>query len=265
MKFYMLSPNTFQWKAILKGNKINDVLATIKSKEEFINEKMLPLKMDMIDSYENKKLWKGDTIFVDAITWSDDFTLGGNNPEVGAVMIISKSIKKVLENYNLPPHRFYPIDLKCDYVKEINYDYFLLQMIGDNFSKNEIVDFSKCTFIQQTRNDNGDRVTIEKYTEGIIENRVEYNEVKRNNSKKITIGSYLSKNGFELKNYFEFENEVYKYDYDVLWGVPDTIIVSEEIKKDIENLNVKNIIFSEINHNIIRSFEYEQMKNDGII
>ncbi|MEX6625614.1 hypothetical protein [Tenacibaculum salmonis] len=63
------------------------------------------------------------------------------------------------------------------------------------------------------------------------------------------------------RNKLEFKNKVYKYDYDVLWGLSGILYLSEEIKNELETVGITNGYFFPLKENMIRSFEYEQMKN----
>ncbi|WP_075340678.1 hypothetical protein [Tenacibaculum agarivorans] len=258
MNFYELSADVFQWEVKLAGKKLHEVIVPI-NEEIFIEDKELPIKMELIDSYENIGEWEGETPFVDIIRWSDDFTLGSTKPRGGALLIISNKVKKIIEKYNLPPHQFYPVEIKCKYVKETRSDYFLLHMIEDK--EGEIVDFEKCTFKQLTRNEKDEKITIETYSEGIIKSRFEFTEAKMGRNERISLHKFKDYYGDEYDNYFEYDNQVYKYNYDVLWGTPSFIFVSEEIKRHIEEEKCTNSIFTEVSHNMIRAFEYEKNKN----
>ncbi len=260
MKFYELSAKTFQWKVILTGQKSHEVLIPLK-KGKFVEEKELPLTMELIDSYEDINLWEGETPFVDILCWSSDFTLGGNCPDIGGGMsIISQQIKEVFEKYKLPPHRFYPVEMHSPHYKETRDNYFLFHMPGNGISDNEKVDYEKCTFEQVSRDQDDNRVVVASYPEGTIKSREHWLDVEMGTDPEIKIGSfehYLIP-GYDMKNGFNYVNKVYKHDYDILWGIPGMIYISEEIKKDLEAINCINSFFYETPFNMIRAFEYQQ-------
>ncbi|WP_175578626.1 hypothetical protein [Tenacibaculum aiptasiae] len=52
MKFYNFSSKVFQWDVILNSNQFSEVVGAI-NKEQFIPTQELPLKFELIDSYED--------------------------------------------------------------------------------------------------------------------------------------------------------------------------------------------------------------------
>jgi len=261
MKFYELSAKSFQWHTILERNKLHEVIVPI-NKDQFVSEKEFPLRMELVDSYKNIKEWTGETPFVDIIRWSSDFTLGGNKPKKGVCIIISEKIKKVLEKYKLPSHSFYPVEMSCKYVKEKRNDYFLFHITGSGVI-DEYVDYKKCTFNEYTRNEDDEKILVKKYPEGLIKNNKEYVDVLMQRSSVITTGSYedIDIPGEMYPNDFNYNNKVFKYNYDVLWGIPNVIYVSEEIKNELTTLDCENLFFIEIPYNMVRPFEYEENRN----
>ncbi len=260
MKFYEFSAKTFQWQIILTGQKSHEVLIPLK-KGRFVEEKELPLTMELIDSYEDINLWEGETPFVDILRWSSDFTLGGNCPDIGGGMsIISQRVKEVFEKYKLPPHRFYPVKMHSPYYKETRDNYFFFHMPGNGISDNEKVDYEKCTFEETKRNDDYNKVVVANYPEGTIKSREHWLNIKRRKDTEIKLGTYehYSMPGHKMKNRLNFVNKVYKHDYDVLWGTPSLIYISEEIKKELETIEINNGNFYKTSENMIRAFEYQQ-------
>ncbi|WP_420553140.1 hypothetical protein [Tenacibaculum aiptasiae] len=259
MKFYRLSANSFQWHAVLERNKLHKVVVPI-NKDEFIVKENYPIKMELVDAYNNIKEWKEETPFVDIIRWSNDFTIGGNQPEKAALLIINKRLKQVLEKYRLPLHRFYPVQMYCKYTKEKKDNYFLFHMIGDGVYGDENVYYEKCTFEEYTRDEDDEKVFVRKYPEGIIKSSKDYIDVKMNRSEKIALGSYedIDIPGDMYTNDFNYIDKVFKYNYDVLWGTPNVIYVSEEIKNELVALNCTNALFIEVPYNMVRPFEYKK-------
>ncbi|WP_025667558.1 hypothetical protein [Aquimarina megaterium] len=263
MKFFQFSANAFQWKVTLKENKLHEIVVPIDN-EEFISNSEFPIKMQLIDSYQNINEWKGDNAFVDVFDWSNDYTLGGNQPEKGgAFLIISNKVKIVLEKYNLPDHRFYPLEIESTCFKENRDNYFLFHMIGNGIFGDEFIDYDKCTFEEITRDEEENKVLVKKYTEGTLNSNQEFKDVKLKNSEKIILGSYEYPDipDYFMTNDFNFVNKVFKHDYDILWGAPNFIFVSEQIKNELESMPINNANFFKTNENLIRAFEYEQFKN----
>ncbi|WP_299123063.1 hypothetical protein [uncultured Tenacibaculum sp.] len=264
MKFYNFSSEVFQWDVILNSNQFSEVVGAIK-KEQFIPIQELPLKFELIDSYEDLSEWDGETPFMDIIRWSSDFTLGGNCPEKGgAGVIISEKVKKILEKYQLPPHRFYNIHMYCAYNKETRKDYYLFHIAGGKAGREDsVMDYNKCTFKELSEDEEGNRIVVNKFPEGTINTREEYVEACLGQGNIITLGSYpdLERPGKVIRNDLRFINRVFKHNVDVLWGVFNVIKISEEIKEELEKENIKGASFFELPENMIRPFEYEQMKN----
>lgn len=49
------------------------------------------------------------------------------------IRIVSPRLKAALEQFNLPPHRFYPVRVKHEFIGEER-EYFMFHLLGDNFS-----------------------------------------------------------------------------------------------------------------------------------
>ena len=264
MKFFEFYVNTFQWDAVLQRSQMRKVFLPIDN-EKWVQEEDLPIKMDLVDSYQDLSQWEGDTPFMDVIDWSSDFTIGGLTHKAGCFMIMTEKVKKVLEKYHLPPHRFYPTQLYCKYYKETRKDYFVFHMIGDGISGDEYIDYEKSTFIEYERDSEYKKIRIKKHPEGTIKSRTHSIEVELGKDKSQLLGKYKEKlaNGrINIKtNGLDFVNKVFRHDYDVLWGLPNLIYISEEIKKELEAIGVTNAGFFKTPENMIRAFEYEQNKN----
>lgn len=260
MQFFKFSPNTFQWDVNLYSNEDYKDTIVPMNENRWIKEEILPLKMRLIDAFENLDAWKGESLFVDVLRWYTNLATGDVEPDEGASMIMSKKVKEVIEKYRLPEHRFYPVLLYCKELKQSSDDYFLFHITVDNpLIGEDIIDYPKSTFVEVTEDIEGNKILVNNYPEGIIKSIAERDDLRRN-----TIGTYTIKYGSKeltFKNKLEFENKVYKYDYDVLWGLSNTLYISEEIKKELEAVSITNGSFFELKENMIRPFEYEQMKN----
>lgn len=262
MKFYEFSNEVFQWDVVLNSNQFIDVVGAI-NKEQFVPENINPLKFELVDSYENLSEWQGETPFMDVMRWSSDFTLGGNCPEKGgAGLIITEKVKKVLEKYLLPPHRFYKAHIHSAYTKQTRKDYFVFHMTGGANDDYE-VNYKKSTYKELSEDEDGNTIIVNKFPEGTLNNKEEYIEALVGRSTIIPLGSYpdLERPGKERNNWFRFINKVYKQDVDVLWGVFNSIVISQEIKEELEKVNIQNACLFEMPENIFRPFEYEQIKN----
>jgi len=263
MKFYNFRINTFQWNAVLqRGKQLRNVFVPIDN-DEWVKDEHYPVKMDLVDAYQDLSYWKGETPFMDVITWSSDFTIGGLTHKAGTLMIMSKKVKEVLEKYNLPPHRFYPTEVFCKHYKETRDDYFLFHITGNGIYGDEYIDYPKCTFAEYERDFKHKKKMIKDHPAGTITSLEHLNEVSYeegsflgNHKEKLASGEIKDR-----RNDIDFLNKVYKHDYDILWGLLNVLYVSEEIKEDLEKVGVTSGNFFPIKHNMIRAFEYEEMKN----
>ncbi len=260
MKFFEFAPNTFQWYVNLFSDDDYEHIIVPMNKNIWIKEAVLPIKMRLIDSFENLDAWKGETLFVDVLRWYTNLGTGDVEPDEGVSMIMSKKVKEVIEKYRLPEHRFYPISLYCKELNQESNDYFLFHITVDNALVGEdIIDYPKCTFVEITEDQDGNSIIVNNFPEGAIGSLEERYNLLSNG-----LGTFKRKYGSkELthKNKLEFDNKVYKYDYDVLWGQSNVLFLSEEIKEALEKVGVTNGYFFELEENMIRPFEYEQMKN----
>ncbi|WP_237275896.1 hypothetical protein [Tenacibaculum ovolyticum] len=264
MKFYEFSSEVFQWDVVLNSNQFIDVVGAIK-KREFVSDNIGTLKFELVDSYENLSEWQGETPFMDVMRWSSDFTLGGNCPEKGgAGLIITEKVKKVLEKYLLPPHRFYKAHIHSAYTKQTRKDYFVFHMPSERAGHSDrVLDYSKSTYKELSEDEDGNTIIVNEFLEGTLNTREEYIEALVGRSTIIPLGSYpdLERPGKERENWLRFINMVYKQHVDVLWGVFNSIVISQEIKEELEKVNIQGACLFEMPENIFRPFEYEQIKN----
>ncbi|MEX6625613.1 hypothetical protein [Tenacibaculum salmonis] len=128
MKFFEFKNKVFQWTININQEDYGKVIAPMND-NIWLAKESLPIKMRMIDAYEDIDLWEGETPFVDVLGWYTDITTGDIKPKKGTYIVISKKIKEVLEKYRLPEHRFYPISLHCKELKQSNSDYFLFHVL----------------------------------------------------------------------------------------------------------------------------------------
>ncbi|WP_299681687.1 hypothetical protein [uncultured Tenacibaculum sp.] len=263
MKFFEFTNATFQWYVNVYLEDYGDIISPINN-NQWLREEVTPLKMRLIDSFKDLSVWKGETPFLDVLSWYTDITTGDDEPKKGVTKIISKKVKDVLEKFRLPDCRFYPLVIESKDLKIINKDYFLFHMKAEKSTTvgDDIIDYQKCTFEEVTQDIEGNKSVVNIFPEGTIKTS------KDMYAKKDTLGTYIFKyRDKELlrKNKVRFQNKVYKHNYDVLWGYSEVLYVSEEVVKALNSVGVTNANFYEIKENIIRPFEYEQMKNDGII
>lgn len=258
MDFYELTAGIFELKLTLNTGNLHEVIIPIDN-EKFVNEENLPLKMKAIigsevgSDNEKKEL--------DFIEWSSDFTIGGNAPEKGgAFLVVSERVKTILTKYNLPKHKFYPIQIENKSRSIHDTTYFLFHMVGNGIFGDDFIDYEKCTFQEVTLNEDEERIIVRNYPQGSVKSNDEFKKIKMNESEKIKLGTYefMGIPDYTVPNDFNFMNKVFHYDYDVLWGAANQIYISEEIKNELENNNTSNGNYFKIKENLIRASEYNQ-------
>ncbi|GFD81146.1 hypothetical protein KUL118_40080 [Tenacibaculum sp. KUL118] len=262
MKFFKFKSSTFQWSINIYQEDYEDIIAPMND-NIWIKDEVLPLKMRLIDSFENFDAWQGETPFVDVLTWYTNLMTADVEPTEGTNLLMSRKVKEVIEKYNLPEHRFYPVILHCKELQQTNEEYFLFHAVVENaIVGDDIIDYPKCTFVEITQDSEGNNVPVKIYPEGFIKSSnekidIQVGDIELLGTYEVTYGSQT----FTELNELKFKNKVYKYDYDVLWGLSGLLYISEEIKNELEAVGITNGSFFELKENMIRPFEYEQMKN----
>ena len=79
-----------------------------------------------------------DGIMLSGTAKKTDFVSDG----FGLGFIINEKARKIIEAYNLCPHRFYPLGL---YIRKIKFDYYLFRIRSDY---SDFVDYEESTFIE---------------------------------------------------------------------------------------------------------------------
>ncbi|NME67387.1 hypothetical protein [Flammeovirga aprica] len=166
-------------------------------------------------------------IIQDYYHWGSDFTYGSLEPPNVDIIIVSKKFKEILDQFLLPFHKFYEIEVLNVEMKD---KYFMLHFLDKDF----YIDFKKSKFKFIKKNDN----TTLKIFDQIITSQDEFYEIKRNHAdiKNRTIDLVFVDNFFLEK-------------YDFLFKAPGSNypIVSEELKQAIINSNITGVEFSNFN------------------
>ena len=193
------------------------------------------------------RMGKGE-IIRDAPFFSDFFLQSYDKPEfwdwrlqdihgfigeypTGGAWYISHQLKTLLEQFNIAKgFWFYPTKLSY---KEEKKDYWIFQFaaIDNGMSNKSYIDFSKSVFKNP---DNNDKLTIK--------NLEEYNTIR----KKIEEDSDYEKDIITQK--ISLTEDV---DFITFFGInSEGIIISEKLKKAIENSSIEGFEFSDINFEI---------------
>lgn len=182
-----------------------------------------PLFSDFfLQSYDKPQFW--DWRLQDIHGFIGEYPTGG-------AWYISQRLKVLLEKFNIAKgFWFYPTKLLY---KEENKDYWIFQFAAqdDGINNKSYIDFSKSLFINPN---NSDKL--------IIANLEEYNTIR----KKIEEESDYEKDIITQK--ISLTEDV---DFITFFGInSEGIIVSEKLKKAIENFNIEGFEFSDINFEI---------------
>ncbi|UTD16535.1 hypothetical protein HER15_14075 [Tenacibaculum mesophilum] len=167
MKFFKFKSSTFQWSINIYQEDYGDIIAPMND-NIWIKDEVLPLKMRLIDSFENFEAWQGETPFVDVLRWYTNLMTADVEPTEGTNLLMSRKVKEVIEKYNLPEHRFYPVILHCKELQQTNEEYFLFHAVVENaIVGDDIIDYPKCTFVEITQDSEGNNVPCQNLPRGV--------------------------------------------------------------------------------------------------
>ena len=110
MKLFELgkeSRTNWEWNALLltEENSRLDLIKKFKN-NEFLNIEE-PIQMLMVNVQSIKSDRKEVPFKTDIIYFGNDITYGAFSPRMSCYMIVSQRLKKILENFKLPPHQYY--------------------------------------------------------------------------------------------------------------------------------------------------------------
>lgn len=154
----------------------------------------------------------------------------------GRGLIISKKVKNILSGFNLPPYRFYGLDL-CHNGKLIKDEYFWIQvLIIENYNW---IDFNKSQFRLKSKND------FDEESEGKsiqIRNALDLKELINASSEEYVLFSKIILNE-EFKKMFL---DLFYLDKigEIAYLNP---IISERLKEEFEKENLRGYKLSELN------------------
>jgi len=240
MKFYNLKVNrriNKEWRVILPPSEDNTLQVTNKLSSEEKLDLNRPINFGLINTESDRSLRNETPFQVDLIYWKDDIMLGASKPEGKVFAIVSSKLRKILEKYKLPSHVFYTTNIYCGETQTSSTDYYLL-FIYDRIQN--YTDYSKSEF---TYIDWNTKEVIKKEY-GTFESAEEYGKVSVNYFRNKDIRIYVTRKFLTV-------------DYDIIWGIPNTLFVNEHIKKTIEASDIYGVKFTPIkNHEIVPVSEW---------
>ena len=137
------------------------------------------------------------------------------------VLIISKAILKIFEQFQIPYYSIYRAQILNE--KEFG-EYFILHLAGDVFDE---IDYSQQNFLLKD---------IETW-------KLNENSVARKFSNKIEFLKNREGLIATQNQTLFFKKIIYKDEYDIFWGWPVSILVSEEVKSAIEAAKLSGVSF----------------------
>src|SRR5689334_15099453 len=118
-----------EWRAILvQGENGYDINGTLAREE--VLDMTRPIDMFLINIIRDKAVRRQKPFEADMVYWTDDITYKAFRPRHGFAMIVSGAMKTILENFSMPDHRYYPLNLINYENREETRMYFLLQIFG---------------------------------------------------------------------------------------------------------------------------------------
>lgn len=158
----------------------------------------------------------------------------------GNLWIISPKIKKVVERFNLPEHRFYEAKVKALHSQEVR-DYYIFHLLYTPYDK---LMYEEITFKAELESPTDSMVRI--FEKGYIRSKEHWFEVRHKLSEKYKDYSVTMKP----------ERFLYKEKYDILWGSMGPIIFNEKVKTALENENLIGVEIKDWNqYPIVTGFE----------
>lgn len=228
MKFYEVKigeNNNREWRAILTGKENNKygVVKSINANASFELEQ--PLGMHLINVHLPQDRKEKNPFNLDLIYWTDDLTLDAFKPRGASCVIVSQKFKDLLFKYNFHRHEFYPINLFS--IDESDCKKYYLMHIFDK--RLDYVNYLESYFLLKER------------ATGKIVNRIQgtngINDFESYAKKK---SEYLRNENLSL----DFDKMVLTVDYDVLWNIPNRLLVNDKVKMDILNSEINGIELS---------------------
>jgi len=209
-----------EWRALLiQGTNGSYDINEIISREAEL-EMAGPITMFLINVIRDKPARRQKPFDADLVYWSDDITYKAFRLRDGFAVIVSEAMKAVLENFSMPKHRYYPLNL-------INYEnrdeaqmYYLLQIFG---SIMHIMDYEMSEY--------------------------KYVDLKTGNIVETQKGGFANFEAFNQKRterfndnvMLDFKSMALNTQHDVLWGFNNSLLVSPSAKVVLESKGLKGV------------------------
>jgi hypothetical protein len=189
-----------------------------------------PLRLELwIQSLDNPNY--ADLGFCDMHPWIGDVRLSPplSGMPSGYLLVVSERMKSTIEQSDLPEHKFYrTIIRKSDSGEERSY--FIFHLL---FQKFEELYYPAVSFSLKRRNE-----ILKTFEKGMIKNYDEFIAIRDKEQ--------YENGGVILSN----DNTVFKQYFDVLWGDGGSVLVSENLKRNLQRIELKGVRFELYNGEI---------------
>lgn len=140
-----------------------------------------------------------------------------SSPFSADLFIISERVKQIFEQYNLCPHRFYPLGL---YKRKVKYDYYLFHIVSNCI---DCVDFRKTSFMEY------DLFSKKKFADAFVNSKADLYQQKSIIKKEKGISRTIWGERIVMNEHFDKELDFFSI------GIIDGgTYISERLKNAIE-------------------------------
>ncbi|MCS3795205.1 hypothetical protein [Niastella sp. OAS944] len=210
----------WEWQAHFIKDTHNKYILDVFTTDEVLTLAE-PITMFLINRQGDLSQRKAIPFAADLVYWADDITYKSFRPSgPGSQVIISEKLKAVLEQFTIPPHKYYPIHMKLHEPDARSNKYHLLH-IHSTFITN--TNFSKSDY--------------------------RFRHLKTNEIVKTQHGGFADFEAFNQTRTEYFKENIllepsviaHVHDYDVLQGISNTLLVNEQVKNAIEKAGLKGV------------------------
>ncbi|MDJ1482788.1 hypothetical protein QNI16_19970 [Cytophagaceae bacterium YF14B1] len=170
-------------------------------------------------------------VYNDVLDWQHDVSLEMAPQPMAQALIVSPTLKCIVEQFCCPEHRFYPAST-TNYFNDSDQEkaYFVFHL---RLREMEEKLFYPKTVFGIFENYFNDPQLVSTYSMGEIVSLEHYKEADKE----------ISERDFDTR--VAPVQAFYQQPYEVLWGEGKNIIVSENVKEAIEEANLRGVVFEE--------------------
>jgi hypothetical protein len=210
----------WEWNALFIKDDHNKYILEALTNDEALTLSE-PITMFLINKQSVPSERKAIPFAADLVYWTDDIMYKAFKPfGTGSQVIISETLKTLLEQFTLPPHRYYPIHMKIHGHDARSNKYYLLHIYA--------------TFINNTNFSKSD---------------YRYRHLKTRELVKTQQGGFANFEAFNKTRTEYFKEDILLepsvlepvHNYDVLQGISNSLLVNGQVKEAIEKAGFKGV------------------------